>query len=259
MPIFQYTAKRGPHDVVEGQLEAENRRLVLSYLTDRGYTPVRITEQDIAATVQSTPRALSRRDGKVPARALHVFTRQFASLIHSQVPLLRTLGILIEQTPHPHLRRILHSIADEIRQGETLSGALGKHRKLFSPLYLSLVRAGEIGGMLDTVLERLAAQAERDAVLRARIQTALAYPLFVGVAGIGTVIFLMAFVMPRLLKLFERFGGHLPLPTRLLLAVSHVMSQWWFWGAVLGVVIVLVVLWRIGGSGVGVGVDRVTI
>jgi len=240
MPTFQYVAKRGPQEVLKGVLEGEDRAAVLSRLVDLGYTPVSITEAAAADVTEAPgrPATSSKLDGRVPVGQMNQFTRQFASLIRAQVPLLRTLGILKEQTSHPRLQRILGAISEDLRQGETLSGALGKYPSVFSPLYISLMRAGEVAGILDTVLDRLAAQADREEALRAKIQSAFTYPAFVGVVGIGTVIFLLTFVMPRLIRLFEGFGGRLPLPTRILLAVSRACQQPWLW---LGLVLVAAV------------------
>ena len=226
MPMFRYVAKRGPHDTVEGLVKAETRAEVLAQLGGLGYIPIRVTEAS-APAVQGMHPAV--RDGRVPARQRNVFTRQFASLMHSQVPLLRALTILKEQASHPHLQRVIGAIAEAVRQGETLSDALASYPKIFSPLYVSLTRAGEVAGLLDTVLDRLAAQADREEALHAKVQGAVAYPLFVGVVGLGTVTFLLAFVLPRLVGVFQGFGGRLPLPTRVLMTMSAWFAHGWSW------------------------------
>lgn len=261
MPTFRYVAKRGPKDVIEGVLEAETRANVLSHLAGLGYVPVRISEAAVAAPAPA-PTAVGApavRDGKVPARHLNQFTRQFASLMRSHVPLLRTLGILREQASHPRLRRILEAMTEEIRQGDTLSNALAKHPRVFSPLYISLTKSGEIAGNLDQILDRLAAQTEREETLRAKVQGALVYPLLVLVVGLGTVVFLMTFVMPRLVKLFEGFGGTLPLATRILLAVSHVCQQGWFWGGLGGLVLLGAMVFRSQGTKARLAIDRLSL
>ena len=257
MPTFQYVAKRGPTDVIEGVLEADNRAHVLSRLLDQGYTPVRITEA--AAATGAALRPLLKRDGGVPSAHLNQFTRQFASLMRSQVPLLRAVGIMKDQSGSPRLSQILAQLEEDIRQGHTLSESLGKFPKTFSPLYLSLIRSGELSGSLDRVLDRLADQAERDEALQAKVRAALVYPAFVGVVGIGTVIFLLTFVMPKLLRLFEGFGSRLPLPTRLLLALTHACQQWWCW-AILAVLIAgPVLLFRARGDAGRLLFDRLTL
>ena len=227
MPSFRYLAKRGPKEAIEGVFQAEKRADVFAHLSSLGYTPVRISED--RADRSGHAGAAAVRPERIPVRQLNVFTRQFASLVRSQVPLLRALAILKEQTSHAPLQRVLGAIAEDVRQGHTLSEALGKHPRVFSPLFVNLTRSGEIAGTLDEVLDRLAAQADREDALRAKVRGALAYPLFVGVVGCGTVAFLLAFVMPRLVSVFQGFGGRLPLPTRILMAVSGWCAHSWFW------------------------------
>jgi type II secretory pathway component PulF len=229
MATFRYTAKKGPTEVVEGVLEADNRNGVLSRLAELGYVPIRVSEE-----AEGQARAVQRREPPVARRrvstaTLTTFTRQFSSLVRSQVPLLRTMQILRDQTRHPYFRHVLLSVSEEVRQGQTLSSALAKFPDVFSPLYVSLVNSGEISGALDAVLERLAEQAERDDALRSKVRAAFTYPAFVAAVGAATVTFLMTFVMPRLSQLLGGLGQHLPLPTRLLLTVSAWMSSAWFW------------------------------
>lgn len=258
MPTFKYTAKKGPQDTVVGVFEAPSRNEVLSHLASLGYTPVRVEETVInAATVAAQRRAPgpAGRVARVPARHVNVFTRQFASLIRSQIPILRALGIMADQTAHPALRKVLAAMSEEIRQGKTLSEAMEEHPGVFSPLYVNLTRSGEVGGMVDTVLDRLAVKADHDEALRSKVNSALAYPAFVAVVGVGTVMFLLTFVMPRLLKLFAGYE-RLPLATRMLLAVTKTMSQWWFWAAVIAVIAGLAVVITLKGAQLRSLIDR---
>lgn len=248
MPTFRYTAKKGPTEVVEGVLEADNRNGVLSRLAELGCVPIRVSEE-----VQEQLRASRRREPAVVRRrvstaVLTTYTRQFASLVRSQVPLLRTLHILRDQTRHPYFRHVLLCVSEEVRQGQTLSSALARFPDVFSPLYVSLVNSGEIGGALDAVLERLAEQAERDEALRSKVRAAFTYPAFVAVVGVGTVTFLMTFVMPRLSQLLGGLGQHLPLPTRMLLTVSGWMSSLWFWVGAAIIVSAAALGWKLAGE-----------
>ncbi|MBI3322560.1 MAG: type II secretion system F family protein [Candidatus Omnitrophica bacterium] len=236
MPKFQYTAKRSPTESVEGVLEGNSRAEVISRLAGMGYMPVRVVEEGAgqrtpAAAVAPISRAqpLPGKEARVPVRHLNQCIRQFASLVRSSVPILRCLAILQEQASHPRLRKILAGLEEDIRQGHTLSEACAKYPRVFSPLFISLVRSGEVGGMLDGVLDRLAVQADREEALRSKVQTSLAYPLFVALVGVATIIFLFTFVIPRLMKLFTFFGSDLPLPTRLLLALMDALSKGWYW------------------------------
>ncbi len=262
MPSFQYLAKRGPKETIEGVLEAENRAGVLSHLAGMGYTPVRVVEQAAASNskerIPKTPVVVSL-DGKVPLKQLDQFTRQFASLIRSQVPILRALRILKEQTSHPRLQKILDQIAEKIRQGETFSGALEKYPKVFSPLFVALIRSGEATGMLDTVMDRLALQADQEEQLRTKVRSALIYPLFVGLVGLLTAVFLLTFVLPRLMKLFKGFGSELPLPTRILLTVSGWCQQPWVWIGAALVGIGGVLLFRAQTEKIRPMIDRVVL
>lgn len=245
MPTYRYLAKRGPQETTEGVLEAESRAQVLSHLAQLGYTPVRVDE---TSALKQGGSPLKVRDRKVPRRHFDLFTRQFASLVHSQVPLFRALKILREQTPHPQMRRILDSLEESIRQGQTLSEAMVKYPKAFSTLYVSLVRSGEVGGMLDTVLNRLAEQADREEALRSKVRGALVYPMFVGVVGAGTIAFLLTFVLPRLSTLFRNFQGELPLPTRMVVTLSQWMANGWFWAAAALGLVGISLLFRLQGS-----------
>ena len=259
MPTFHYTAKRGPSEVVEGVIEAENRGGVLTYLTELGYVPVRVSEATLAQSPAAKRQAPVGPRRRVPTAQLALFTRQFASLVRSQVPLLRTLQILQEQTRHPYFLRVLQSVTEEIRQGQTLSVGLAKFPDVFSPLYISLIHSGEISGALDLILEQLAEQAERDEALRAKIRAAFTYPIFVAVVGFLTVVFLMTFVMPRLAQLLLGLGDHLPLPTRLLLRIAGWMSMGWFWGAVAFGGATLAFLWRASGEPGRLAFDRLVL
>ena len=120
MPTFQYTAKRGPRDIVEGVMDAENRGGVLTYLADLGYVPVRVIEQAASETPPLPREAAIVRMARVPTAHVTIVTRQFASLVRSAVPLLRALNILEDQTKHPYLRQVLHGVAEEVRQGQAL-------------------------------------------------------------------------------------------------------------------------------------------
>jgi len=244
MPTFRYTVKKGPQEILEGMIDAESRAQAIATLTGQGYTPVRVQE---AAQAKGRFGIRGFDMEHVSRKQLNIFTRQFASLMRSGVPILRAMTILSEQTTSAGLRRLLDQVTEAVRQGETLSDSLSKWPKVFSPLYRNLIRAGEIGGILDVVLDRLAVQAEREETLRAKVQAAVAYPAFVALTGVGTIIFLLTFVMPRLLKLFENFHGKLPFATRALLAVTHNMASPLFWLAVGGAGVAAVALWRSPG------------
>jgi type II secretory pathway component PulF len=260
MPSFQYVAKKGPTELAKGVLEGDSRADVLSRLIDLGYTPVSITEAAAGAAQPAAAQASAAPRGKrVPVKHLNQFTRQFASLVRAQVPLLRTLAILKDQSTHPRLQQVLAALIEDLRQGSTLSEGMAKFPAVFPPLYISLAHAGEIAGILDTVLDQLAQQADREEALRAKIQAAFMYPAFVMVVGLGTVLFLLTFVMPRLVKLFAGFGGRLPLPTRILLTITAWCQSPWFWLGLAACIVGAVVVCRQNQSRMRQVVDRVSL
>ncbi len=252
MPKFHYTAKKGPKDIVQGVLEADSRAGVLAQLAQLGYVPVRVQEtgaDGVASAAAASdgsppPAAKPVRASRIGGRQLAMFTRQFSSLVHAHVPLLRSLKILEDQTRHPYLRHILRELSEQVRQGETLSTGLAKFPRTFPPLFVNLVRSGEASGTLDTVLDRLAQQTEHDDTMRQRVRAAFTYPAFVGIVGFGTVVFLMTFVMPRLSGLLAGLGQRLPAQTRLLLAITAWLSNGWVWAGVAAVGIGLALVWR---------------
>jgi type II secretory pathway component PulF len=247
MPKFLYQAKRSPGETIQGVLEAEDRSNAIALLTERGCLPIQVeevTEEDRKSQLLTDKEG---QEVRVPPRALHQFTRQFASLIRSHVPVLRALGILSEQATHPKMRQVVEALAEAIRQGQTLSEAMGRFPKVFFPLYICLIRSGEVGGMLDVVLEQLAVQADREEAFESKMRSSLAYPLFVLAVGCFTVAFLFLFVIPRLTKLFQVFGANLPWPTRWTLFVVQNVSCHWY-GYLGGLALVgLVGMWLMRG------------
>lgn len=163
----------------------------------------------------------------VPSRQLIAMTRQMAVLVSAGIPLVRCLRILEEQTENPDLRRILMDLQKRVEGGARFSEALGRYPAVFSELFVNSVAAAEVGGALDRVLLRLVAMMERDDEVTAEIKTAMRYPMFLLVAILGAVVFLMCFVVPRFAGIYARFKTELPLPTRLLIAGSRFLSQAW--------------------------------
>ncbi|MDP6491342.1 MAG: type II secretion system F family protein, partial [Kiritimatiellia bacterium] len=236
MPLFIYKAKQGPHRTEEGVVEAFSRAEAADVLNGRGLVPIHIEEKQGGGTELKRPwsRRITRRD-------VVVFTYQLASLIRSGVPILRALSTIREQTDHPRFRQLVGGIEGSIRDGEMLSDALQRHEAHFPELYVSMVRSGESGGVLDTVLTRLAEAMDKEEETRRRAQSAMAYPLLTLTVGILTVFILLTFFLPRVLSLFDEYES-LPLPTRILVGISNFCETNWYW-LVLGVLL-LVALFR---------------
>lgn len=264
MPLFNYTAKQGAGQTVEGQIEAPDRAHALSELISQGLTPMQVEVCGNAATKSAQQKTTAEVEDtesinpnfKIPSRHLNILTRQFASLVRSGVPILRAVNILIEQAESPKVRQILQSMSEDIRQGGNLSTSMKRYPRVFSPLYVSLVRSGEAGGILDVIFEKLADKAERDEELRGKLQGAVAYPAFVGLTGFASILFLMTFVMPKLLKLFDGYGEELPLMTRALIGMTNLMAIPWVWGGLIALVIGVIGLWSVPNSPLRTAVYR---
>jgi type II secretory pathway component PulF len=210
---------------VDGELAAESRAAAAARLETMGYSPVSIEE------VTGGRRAMpaSRRRGRIRGRDVTVFTRQLAGLLKAGVPILRALDTIQQQTGNPALQSVLLELARGVRDGMTLSDSLARYPAAFPEVYVNMVRAGESAGMLDEVLISLAAARESDDELRSRVLGAVAYPALVMAVGALSVFVILTFFLPRIMGLFEGLAQTLPLPTRLVLAVSGLFSHHWGW------------------------------
>jgi type IV pilus assembly protein PilC len=218
-------------------VEAFSRAEAADVLNGRGLVPIYIEEKQGGGTELKRPwtRRIRRRD-------VVVFTYQLASLIRSGVPILRALSTIREQTDHPRFRQLVGGIEASIRDGEMLSDALQRHGAHFPELYVSMVRSGESGGVLDTVLTRLGEAMDKEEEMRRRAQSAMAYPLLTLSVGILTVFILLTFFLPRVLSLFDEYES-LPLPTRILVGISNFCETNWYW-LVLGVLLLVAIFRR---------------
>ncbi len=235
MPVFSYKAKQGPDRRVEGEMEAESEAAVLARLESMGCSPLRVREKE---TDRGGGRP--RRLGRVGRRDVTLFSRQLASLLRAGVPILRALSIVSEQTDNRRFRKAIQAMAAAIRDGKAFSDVCADWPELFSPLYTNMARAGESAGALDDVLARLADEREKDEESRRKIQAALAYPGLILAVGAATVFVLLAFFMPRVVRLFDGFR-QLPLPTRILIAITDFMGEYWHWPLLLAVLAAAIV------------------
>ncbi len=223
---FQYKVKDKTGKLVEGSLEAENAQLVVSKLRSMGYIPIEIQQQGA--------RSLSRElkipwlSDRVKLKEVAVFSRQFATMINSGLSLLRSLYILSDQTESRALANIVSQVRIDVERGSSLSAALAKHPKAFNRLYVAMVRAGEVGGALDSVLLRLADTIEKQVELRRKVKSAMTYPLVVAVLVLLIVSAMLLFVIPMFQNIYKELGGTLPAPTRVLISISKVMRSFWY-------------------------------
>jgi len=215
-------------------MEASTREAVVAHLR---------RQQIMATSVKPKARpleiAIPGFGGRVGDKDIAVFTRQFATMIDAGLPLVQCLEILASQQENKTFKKTLIEIRQDVEGGSTFAAALKKHPKVFSSLYANMVEAGEAGGILDTILNRLAAYIEKSMKLKKKIKSAMIYPSTIVTVAITVVIFLLLFVIPTFKSMFEGFGATLPLPTRIVLELSRLVRTYFLLG--LGVVVAAVV------------------
>jgi type II secretion system protein F len=243
MRDFRYKAKDSRKEMITGILEAETEQEALAKLSKMGYFPLSIEREEASSEGQTDPLSLGFFT-RIRRRDITVFTRQLADLLEAGLPLMRGLDVLWEQTENRRLQEVLASLASQVKDGKSFSEALTLYPKIFSNLYVNMVKSGEVGGMLSEVLARLADFGENDEELRAKVRAALAYPILILFVGMATVAVLLIFVVPKLVSLFQDVGQILPLPTRILIELSQGLVH--FWWVVLSVVVLSVFLLRRG-------------
>jgi type IV pilus assembly protein PilC len=222
---FDYIARDRTGATRKGTLEGPNRSAVASKLREMDLAPVSVDERSTPTLKKDL--TIPGFGPKVTLKDLAIFSRQFATMIDSGLSLLRALNILAEQTENPKLAEILKTVRAEIESGRGLSESLADH-EAFPKLYIAMVRAGETAGMLDSVLVRIAETLERDLELRRRIKSALTYPVVVLVMAILLTIVMLVFIVPVFVDMFDSLGGTLPLPTKILLALSSLVRKIWY-------------------------------
>lgn len=243
MPTFVYEARDATGQLRKDTIEAANLRAATQRLQEQRMTVIQIKAKAAGAGADGLAGLLSRMK-KVDEQALTVFSRQFATMINAGLAMVRCLDILSEQTEDKKLRETLIQVRRDVEGGSTLSNSLAKHPTVFSMLYISMVKAGEMGGVLDEVLERLAGFMEKDFALKKKVKSALTYPVVILLMASGIVFFLVTYILPTFVALFEGMSLALPLPTQILIAVTKGARN-------PAVMIPLVILMCVGGFMVG--------
>lgn len=217
MPMtFQWSGKN-PRGVVEsGEVVAASKDEVIAILRRRNITPTVITEKKAKKTFGF--------GGKVKDKDIVVFTRQFATMIDAGLPLVQALEILSTQVENKNLAKTLSTVKADVEAGSTYADALRKHPRIFSELYVNMVAAGEAGGILDTILNRLAAYIEKAMKLKKKVKGAMIYPAVVTSVAVIVVAVIMIAVVPTFAKMFSQLGGTLPLPTRIVMGMSNFLA-----------------------------------
>ena len=207
----------------KGEISGVSREAVTAELKARGLTVMDLVEKKTGLNME-----LSLGPKRVKAQELTVMTRQLATMISSGMTLLRTFYVLEEQVENKKLKETLSLVREDIESGLSFSEALDKHPKIFNPLYVAMVRAGEAGGVLEQSLERIADQLEKDDALRRQVKSAMAYPTVVLVFALGVLLALIAFIVPVFVGVFKDFGGELPLITKFTVGLSHFVTSKWY-------------------------------
>jgi type IV pilus assembly protein PilC len=205
--------------MVTGQMEASSPRALAAQLREQ-----RIMATSAMEKPESIRLKIPGFGGKVKDKDLTVFTRQIATMIDAGLPLVQSLEVLASQQPNKQFKRILTKIREDVEGGSTFAASIKRHPTVFTSLYMSMVEAGEAGGFLDTVLNRLAGYIEKSMSLRRKVKGAMIYPATIVTVAVAVVIFLLIFVIPTFKALFEGFGAALPLPTRIVLELSRLVK-----------------------------------
>jgi type IV pilus assembly protein PilC len=227
MTTFAYSARPASGgDIQSGEIDVASKDDVLAYLHKQKMIPVSVREKS---------KQLNITFGSgVRTRDVVIFTRQFATMINSGLPLVQSLDILAEQTENNVLRKAIQDVLYDVESGHTLADAMGKHPKIFSELFVNMVAAGEAGGILDTILLRLATFLEKNDALIRKIKGAMIYPAVILTVAGGAIVILLIFVIPTFQTMFDSAGIPLPLPTRIVIEMSQILqSYWWALGAAL--------------------------
>lgn len=241
MPNFTYTARNASGQIQKGKLEAIDKNGAASILKTRSLEPIIIKPiQKVGLQMNLTLPGSSGVKGK----DLVIFTRQFATMVGAGVPLLRSLNTMKDQSESPVLKKVVGEVASDVQGGSNLSGALKKHPKIFSNIYVNMVAAGEEGGILSEVLNRLAAQQEKDAAVRSKVKSAMIYPSVIGGVTVIAFFVLMTFIVPKIGEVLNQMGSKLPVYTRALLNVSDAMRSIYFIGGVIVGIPLLFILFK---------------
>jgi len=213
---FEYSVRDRRGKLVGGKLEAPSEAALVQKLVGMGYAPVSIRETNAGMN-----REISLPGGnRVKLKDLSIMSRQFATMINSGLSLIRALSILAEQTQNKTLAKTLAEVRNSVEAGQSLSSSFGRHPKVFPPIVINMVRAGEVGGFLDRVMLQIAANFEAEVKLRGKIKSAMTYPVVVFVMALLAVFGMLLFIVPIFAKMFSDLGGALPAPTQILVNLS---------------------------------------
>lgn len=238
MITFDYVAKKDTAETVRGKINAQSQEEAIDLINQLGFLPVSVVPETKKGGIPSAQKFSIR---KISTKELSSFSRQLANLLKSGVPIMRALGILEDQSHNLYFKSVVSKILWKVQNGSSFSESLAGFPSMFSPLYLTLVRAGEEGGNLQQMLFNLAEYQKRQEEIMRKVKMAMAYPLLMCALGFVTVYFVLTFILPKMEGLFENIGNELPLPTTILLVLSDYLSEFWYAFVALAGVIFLAV------------------
>lgn len=226
MAIFRYSAKDPTGRIIAGTIEADNDAVVVDRLREMGFFITKLERETRRMEVGEILQGILG----VGLKDLAIFSRQFATMVNAGLSLVRVLSILEQQTSNKKLREVAGLVRLDVEAGRPISEAMGRHPKVFSALYVNMVKAGETGGVLDEVLNRVAIFLEKEQALRAKVRAAMVYPALLTAAALGGLMFMTIVILPQFQTLFKELGGDeaLPLPTQIAMAVSVVLRKFWY-------------------------------
>ena len=227
---FLWKGRTPAGEMLSGELAAADKQELMAQLRKRRILVTSVSPKSAAN------REIRLRPPKVTTRDQGVFTRQFATMINAGLPLVQCLNILGQQSDNPYFKKVVLEVMASVEGGSTLAEAMGKHPRVFNKLYVNMVGAGEAGGVLDVIFQRLAVYLEKAEALRRKVKGAMTYPAIVLFVAGGATTFMLLFIIPTFAKMFSDFGADLPLPTKIVLMLSNFLKMWW---------------WALAGAGAG--------
>ncbi len=233
MPTFTYSARNTTGTLQRGEIDLPTREEVVGFLRRQKMIPVKIDQKKASLSLNIAI------GNPIKTRDIVIFTRQFATMINAGLPLVQSLDILARQTENKALARVIEQVQHDVESGNTLADALRNHPKVFTDLFVNMVAAGEVGGILDVILLRLAVFLEKNDALKRKIKGAMVYPAVIFLVAIGAVATLLIVVIPTFQEMFESAGVPLPAPTRVVIGLSEGLQSYWY--IVLAVIAALVI------------------
>ncbi len=240
MPTFVYRAKKSSAETVSGQINAQTKDEAVDLISQLGFLPISV-EPQVVKVVEV---------GRIKSKEIYIFSKQLANLMKSGVSLLRALKIVEEQTSNVYFKHVIASIADNVKNGRALSESLALYPKVFSPLFVTMIHAGEESGNLYEILMSIAAHQQRQEEIKSKVKTAMVYPCLMAGVGLATIFFILCFVLPKMAGLFSSLGNNLPLPTMILLSLSKFFNKAWIF-ILLAIAFASIAIYRWMGSAKG--------